>query len=168
MTPFRLGPLPTEHDYSPDQDFTLRQRPDPKVVALVYEFLQESRFGEALGLPEATYYFGSLQTSDHLARYANGTSTNPVITLDDQQLRKQARRNKIPMRAAVWPTLLHELGHAYVDSVGLSGEIEDEEEIVEGAAHLWWDLYNLSGFDPPQADQEAATFLINQVSGYLE
>jgi len=84
-------------------------------------------------------HYADLSESDHLARYVNGTSEAPVLVVDDKGIVRAAKKARLSIPAVVETTLVHEMGHAYVDSVGLSGELDDEETLVEGGAHFFFD-----------------------------
>lgn len=147
------------HDYDPNWDYEVRKRPIAAVKAQVARARSlVAMFSELLGLVPPTYHYVA-DTGDHLARYVNGTSVAPVIVLNDKALAASARAHGVPLRVAVESTLLHEMGHAYVDSVGMAWEWDDEEEIVEAPARWFFRRGDIEG---------AANLLVNTVAERLE
>ena len=126
------------HDYDPSWDYEVRKRPLPAVASAVKAaegILKD--FCDLLDLPTPTIHYVT-DTGDHLARYVNGTSTAPVFVVNDRALAATAKRHGVKLRDAVESTLLHEAGHAYVDSSGMSGEWDDEEDLVEEPARVFF------------------------------
>jgi hypothetical protein len=146
-------------EYDPNWDYEVRKRPLPAVKAQVEAARSlVAMFSELLGLePPEIHYVAD--TGDHLARYVNGTATSPVVVVNDKMISATAKRYGVPMHTAVESTLLHEMGHAYVDSVGMSGEWDDEEEIVEAPARAFFRNGDIEG---------AANLLLDQVAERLE
>jgi hypothetical protein len=146
------------HDYDPNWDYEVRMRPLPAVKAQVEAAKSlVAMFSALLGLAPPTYHYVA-DTGDHLARYVNGTATAPVVVVNDKMIAATAKRYGVPMRTAVESTLLHEMGHAYVDSVGMAWEWDDEEEIVEAPARAFFRNGDIEG---------AAQFLIAVVEERL-
>lgn len=127
------------HDYDPAWDYEVDESPDESAVRLVDALLaRHANTIEHLGLEEPKIYYIK-KLDDHLARYVAGTSSMPVIVVDIKKIRQSAKRHRVDTETAFESTLLHELGHAYVDSIGEGdGAHEDEEEIVEDFAHEVW------------------------------
>ena len=147
------------HDYDPEWDYEVRKRPLPAVKAQVEAAKSlVAAFSELLGLAPPTYHYVA-DTGDHLARYVNGTATAPVVVVNDKALAASSRAHGVPLRVAVESTLLHEVGHAYVDSVGMAWEWDDEEEIVEAPARWFFRRGDIEG---------AANLLMTTVAERLE
>ena len=147
------------HDYDPSWDYEVRTRP----LAAVKQEVRAANslvaaFAELLGLPAPMFHYVA-DTGDHLARYVNGTADAPVIVLNDKAIAATARTHRVPLRTAVESTLLHEMGHAYVDSAGMAWEWDDEEEIVEAPALWFFQTGDIEG---------AARLLVETVSARLE
>jgi hypothetical protein len=119
------------HDYNPEWDFTLDKRAPKQVKETVVRRMTHVQdYLEALGVGHATVHFvvGFQDDRGHVARYINGTSSAPVFVFN-------ARAHVNAASDEVEVSLLHEAGHAYFDSRGLSGEDpEGEEAAVEEAA----------------------------------
>ena len=128
---YRMGKSTSEYhpnwDYSPNED--------PCLLSMeVYEaaFPKAQSLATKLGLGSIALYFveGS-SIGNHLARYIDGTSGSPIVVLNDV----------VKEQEEALLTLYHELGHAYIDSAGISvrrgGAMEEEaeEEAVEDFAH---------------------------------
>ena len=153
-------PLRRNHDYDPEWDFVLRKKPAPSVVKAVAAFSEAvADMADMLGLGPVGFHYADLSEQNHLARYVNGTSEAPVIVVDDRGIERAAKASRLSVAAAVQTTLVHELGHAYVDSVGLSGELDDEEALVESGARFFFDTGALDG---------TAQFIRESVDAFLE
>jgi hypothetical protein len=147
------------HDYDPEWDYEVRKRPLPAVKAQVEAAKSlVAAFSELLGLAPPTYHYVA-DTGDHLARYVNGTATAPVVVVNDKALAASSRAHGVPLRVAVESTLLHEVGHVYIDSVGMAWEWDDEEEIVEAPARWFFRRGDIEG---------AANLLMTTVAERLE
>ena len=148
------------HDYKPEWDFTLRSKP---LVSVKQEVLRITGtiqdIADLLGLGPVSFHYADLSEQDHLARYVNGTNDAPVVILDDRGIERAAKAGRVPLSVAVETTLVHEMGHAYVDSVGLSGEMDDEENVVEGAARFFYETH---------AADSTARYIRDTVDAYLD
>jgi hypothetical protein len=146
------------HDYDPEWDYEVRKRPLAAVKAQVAASLPlVAEFAALLGLaPPVIHYVANLE--DHLARYINGTAPDPVLVLDDRGIAATAKEYGVRLRDGVESTLLHEMGHAYVDSVGMAWAWDDEEEIVEKPARIFFRTGDI---------EAAAQFLIDVVEERL-
>ena len=150
----------SNHNYKPEWDFDLRTKPSAAVARAVAHIAPSVQdISELLGLGPVSFHYADLSEQEHLARYVNGTSDAPVVIIDDKLLEATAKAQRVPLRVAVATTLVHEMGHAYVDSVGLSGELDDEEDIVESAARFF--------FETGAADS-TARFIRDSVDAVLE
>ena len=113
-------------NYDPIWDFEPAEHVDSYLVSVYEEALipAESLAGK-LHIGKPVVYFADVESlGDHIARYINGTSTQPVIVASTREL-DDAEAEK---------TLFHELGHAYIDSTGT--EVVDEEGVVEEFARM--------------------------------
>lgn len=148
------------HDYRPEWDFDLRSKPLASVKQAVLRTTGTIQdIADLLGLGPVSFHYADLSDQNHLARYINGTSDAPVIIVDDKGIDRAAKAGRVPLPVAVETTLVHEMGHAYVDSVGLSGEIDDEESVVEGAARFFYDTH---------AADSTAQYIRDAVDAYLD
>jgi hypothetical protein len=131
------------HDYDPAWDYDLDFKPPLAVVEAVAAAREElDACAAALGLQApVVYYVRNLE--DHLARYVNGTSSDPVFVVDARAIARGAKKYESTMEAAVVPTLKHELAHAYLESLGL--EDFAMEEVVEGFAEVCWEESDEAG-----------------------
>jgi hypothetical protein len=134
------------HDYDPTWDYELDTKPAVRVVAVMKAAEEDlTKTAAALGLEKPRVYFVKDLEGDHLARYVNGTSSEPVFVLDAKKLERAARQYKIDLETTVVTTLHHELAHAYLESLGLEGE--DQEEMVERFAEICWHSGSEEGVD---------------------
>jgi len=153
-------PLRRNHDYDPEWDFELRKKPAASVAEAVAAFRDPlTDLSSLLGLGSVSIHYADLSESGHLARYVNGTSEAPVLVMDDKGIVRAAKKARLSIPAVVETTLVHEMGHAYVDSVGLSGELDDEEDIVESAARFFFET---------EAADSTARFIRDSVDAFLE
>jgi len=77
-----------------------------------------------LDLDPVTVWF-SRNDDDAIARFMSGTSSTPAFVLFTDAHKSREALSQIPL------TLLHELGHAYVESVVGECGNDDEEDAVE-------------------------------------
>jgi hypothetical protein len=130
------------HDYDPSWDYEIDERPDEVVIAFAERFLSEhAPLFRTLGLSAPTlHYVVDLDAEDHLAKYVSGTSSAPVIVVDAEAVLNAAGKFEVPLEVAVETTLLHEYGHAYLESTGQNEDMEphDEERLVERFAKTYW------------------------------
>ena len=123
---YQIGKSSSE--YHPAWDYDPNESPDllsMEAYELAFPAAQELSQKLRLG-SIALYFIDANSVEGHLARYINGTSNSPVIVLTD----------KITSQDEAVLTLFHELGHAYIDSVGVDIDANTEEEIVEDFAHI--------------------------------
>lgn len=131
-------PWPPEkgHDYDPAWDYNV-QEPDRYVAPSAAAFVRSKLFMRALremGLGPVQVFYAPLRRC--LGKYVNGTSSAPVIGLDPEQCGTASYRYDVDLDVVVESTLLHELGHAFVDAMGFAGlQPRKEERVVEAFAH---------------------------------
>jgi len=119
----------SKSEYHPTWDYEPNESPSllsQEAYELAFDAAQELSNKLSLG-QIALYYVQGESFGNHVARYINGTSKSPVIVLSDKV--EQQEEAKI--------TLFHELGHAYVESIGLEIDEEAEEDLVEEFARLY-------------------------------
>lgn len=125
-------------DYDPNWDYEVRPRPLADVAKAVAGARSIANiYASLLDMQPPTIHYVA-DTGDHVARYINGTSSSPVVVVNDKALAKWAKKYRVALSDAAESTLIHEMGHAYVDSMGLSGELADEERIVEEPASIFF------------------------------
>lgn len=119
-----------QHDYDPGWDYAVvdLEDVDPYLVE-AFRLAQEnaSEYSAILGLSAPAIAFAENDDDDHVARFADGTEPHPVVIVFTPLWAG------IPFSDAVeesLSTLLHELGHAYLRSIGLDYE-DSEESVVE-------------------------------------
>lgn len=133
------------HDYDPEWDYVINRRPDKAVKlainATLNSFLISALLQElSLAVP-TIYYVKNLASEGVVARYISGTRDEPVIVVDDSSLNKLCRKRQCSLQDEVEITILHELGHAYLDAALTEEEREnlpDEEDLVERFAQRAW------------------------------
>lgn len=131
-----------KHDYDPSWDYELDEEPLDQVKRLVDRFLvaHEPVF-HALDIPVPhVFYVTGLIKGEHLAKFISGTASDPFIVLDSRYLDRQADEWGVHLEDAVESTLLHEYGHAYLESTGENEEMSgnQEERLVEKFAKTFW------------------------------
>ena len=142
------------HDYRPEWDYEVDRRPLKAVRDLVDLYLfddsvatSRGAHGEVLrelGIERPTvHYVTGLAEGKHLAKFVSGTSSAPVIVVDTRAMRAAEREYGVSLDTVVESTLLHEYGHAFVESVG--AELDDEEGVVERFAHYVWETRDYEG-----------------------
>lgn len=135
------------HDYDPSWDYEMDEKPLEEVTRLVDRFLKDhQQIFSVLRLPTPKVFFVTgLGEKGHLAKYINGTSSEPFIVLDAEELDAQADEYGVRLEDAVESTLLHEYGHAYLDATGRHEDMkpEKEERIAEKFAKTYWETRDL-------------------------
>ena len=130
------------HDYDPEWDYELDKKPAAAVVAAVKGLLNRCEFKfvlKSLGLDKPAVYYVKGLKGDVLARYIDGTRDTPVIVVDAKAITSTSAKYGVVLDDGVESTIMHELGHAYLDSAcDEDSKPEDEEEIVEEFARLFW------------------------------
>ena len=130
------------HDYDPAWDYDIDETPDELIVAFVNRFRMEHRpLIDALGLSQPSFhYVVGLDADEHLAKYVSGTSSAPVIVMDADAILNAADRFSVSVETAVETTMLHEYGHAYLESTGENEDMDphNEERLVEKFAKTYW------------------------------
>lgn len=117
--------------------YILDLEPDPDVARMIAACLDEhGDIFELLGVPRPAVVCILGLHRGHLARFVNGTSSDPLIVFDSHAVKKTAMKYGVLLLDGVESTLLHEYGHVYVESVG--AEPDDEERIVEAFAKRCW------------------------------
>lgn len=109
-------------------DFEPAEPDEMLLDALVEATPEFVRVANQLRVGEPRFFFADLSQLSHVARYINGTPSAPLVALDPSAYRDLWGSGLL---VAVRHTILHELGHAYLDSAGTSTHDEAEEETVE-------------------------------------
>jgi len=125
------------HDYQPEWDYNT-VGPDQHLAAHVratLTLLSRYHVYQSLGLsrPRIAYVNGEL---NRLAKYVDGTKTEPVIILDIKEIREGAKRYNLPLALVVETTIVHELAHAFEDSTGKDYSEKSAEEFAERFYHF--------------------------------
>jgi hypothetical protein len=86
-------------------------------------------------------YFVKKLGGGHLGRYIDGTRSHPFIVVDEAACKRTSmrsfggiERHGVDLLTVIQTTILHELGHAVQDALGL----EMDEEQAERFAHTYW------------------------------
>ena len=130
------------HDYNPEWDYDLDNSPPKDVVEAVRVVLERLAdvFSE-LGLDRPQIHFVK-GLKRYLAKYINGTRNEPVVVVDARVTKKTAARCGVSLYDGVESTIMHEIGHAYLDAaLEEDAHPDDEEEVVEHFAKLIWEGY---------------------------
>ncbi len=132
-----------EHDYDPSWDYEVNTKVKPKIKSLVNAII--SNWGEllkTLDLAKPSVHFVNNLGEGTIAMYVNGTYTAPVLLLDIDATVEAVKGYDISLETAIETSLLHELGHAWQDSVDYEYD-EDEAE------HFAQEYYNTGGISLP-------------------
>ena len=135
-------PSREHHDYDPAWDYEFGAAPRGEQatgLTLALNAAADDLLGP-LGFPGAVAFLakkGGLGPHT-LGKYADGTTSYPVIGLDLPSINAACRKTGNEFVVQVKATLAHELGHAWLDArCGEDDLIDDEEEIVEAFAYEW-------------------------------
>ena len=129
----------SSHDYDPNWDYEVDPMPDQKLVQIAEETMKEintkiiQQIG--IGICKTAYIKGS---DKELARYINGTSSNPVFVINLQAIKNTAEQcaredgcdPEMETIIGIRTTLFHELGHAIQDWMDLEPDEDDAEEFA--------------------------------------
>lgn len=128
------------HDYQPDWDYATVSEFAGEVRNMLLSVMKdiESDVLPAMGI-EASVVFvvESGAFNDCVGKYVNATSSCPFIGIDLSLIEREVRREDF--RDEVVLTLVHELGHAYLDKRGVDedGGNVDCEDAVETFARAY-------------------------------
>jgi len=119
------------HDYHPSWDYNLVE-PGNALVRVTRACLQDIEslvelIAEDISDFSIKTYFVDLESSE-AGRFAAGTSSQPVIMLDPQNLLHWQEITGAPLYEIVSDTIVHELGHALQEARGDEDLDEDEAE----------------------------------------
>jgi len=120
-----------ETEYDPSIDFTIDKRPIIMVKKLVNTFLIKlESLKKELKINKITIHFVT-GARGGLARYVHGTKTNPHFVMSTRIIYQAAKKHGVNLGFAIYSTLIHELCHAYLDSLELDPSEHDEDFIEE-------------------------------------
>lgn len=129
-----------DYDLSSEAGYDVLLRPQPALVKSVQQSLNtlyDLNIFQALGLNVPSFSFSRKSLgSGHIAKYLNGTASNPHFVLDMKAHTRFAQSSRLPLDDVLEMTIAHESGHAFYDSTGLNEVLsaEVEEEVVEAFA----------------------------------
>lgn len=136
----KLRSLITEDDdYDPSMDYNVLTKPSPQVVKLTNQIkidLQPLLSTLRLNNIRIGYI---KENGNTLAKYISGTTNNPYIVINVKVLLDSAKQYGINIGKALESTIVHELGHAYLESIGLDTS-EHNEDAVEEATREFMDF----------------------------
>lgn len=125
------------HDYDPMQDYEVEEDVDPGILHLVHEVKRTglAHVCRALGLnPDFEVFFVERDGFDgDVGKYIDGTSDRPVVGLDLHLIMDFAEGHGGHWLMHTEATLVHELAHAFQDSVGFARS----EKKAEAFARRW-------------------------------
>jgi hypothetical protein len=133
------------HDYDPADDYNVVVKVKPEVAEeLKAAVLRTQPTYRALGFKGLPLVYVVRGLRDHLAKYVDGTSSMPVIVIDYASIARASDKYDVSLDLALDTTLMHEYGHAYVETRGVAERhdgalaIHDEERLVEAFAQSIW------------------------------
>lgn len=119
------------HDYDPSWDYPVTELNDEdvKVLAMVQKEIIENIM-PALGFKTFSVFFVDENGFDEgtVGMYIDGTNSSPVVGLDINQLKLSSDEIGIDWIDQVRATIIHELAHAYQESLGDDNMDEDAAE----------------------------------------
>lgn len=126
----------TEHDYRADFDYEPARvsRADRRLISALSRDLH-AKLLPALGLFRRFRIAFAELAPNLLARYADGTHSEPVVVLDVEANRRAADRAGVGFELAIATSLLHELGHAIQACAGAA----PKECGAEAFARAWYE-----------------------------
>lgn len=141
VDPRTLGTAPERHpcDWSPDWDGYDQARFAPELAQAISPLLADAGLWASLGMERPCVWALRSSRGDHrVGVFINGTASCPHIGIMVPRLLALSQRRGLsaPEQAAV--TLLHEVGHAYVESRGVVVDADVEEQAVEAFARAAW------------------------------
>jgi hypothetical protein len=127
----------TGHDYDPEWDYDLDRRPPKRVKEIVEHFWPTIlQIAQGMELDSVSYYF-IREKDNHLARYISGTSPDVVMVVN-ARAHTRGLPPGVELEDAIFGTLVHELAHGYVESLGIDVDHDSEELLVEQFAFQTW------------------------------
>jgi len=125
------NPKGTPHDYDPIWDYEEETRPKRKMMRIFEQAAQDILSNHMSNFEDLFTRFRIAFVKDigGLARFASGTSQEPVILIDLKQCVAIQRelKNDFTMYQVAITTLMHELKHAMQEAEGREDEMESEE-----------------------------------------
>lgn len=122
------APVRRGHDYDPGWDYEVALPPDSLALLTKEAVRATAGIARRLGLGPLHIFFADLSAESHVARYVNGTHSAPFIALDPRPFE---RVPPVYRPQEIRLSLLHEMGHAFLDSQGASTHDAAEEAAVE-------------------------------------
>ena len=123
----------SDHNYDPNWDYDV-----VKINKEIQEITQEiiknisSNLLPILNIPNINVHF--VENINRLGKYISGTSSKPVIVLDLKEIQDGMEKYNVDIRTAIETTIVHELGHAMQEKLGISPNEQKAEEL----AYNWY------------------------------
>ena len=122
-------------DYNPEWDYKIDKNPPKKLVEFVNKIILDlTKVRKTLSLGNIRLSYIKDDREDALARYINGTYSNPYIVLNIDAFNQSTNIGR-----DLEMTIVHELIHAYLESKGLDTS-EHDEDVVEEATVEYMDF----------------------------
>jgi len=124
-----------DHDYDPEWDYEVSYDADGAFGDEVRAAMEEVERDvlPAFGVRDAVVFlFEDENSEDRVGVYVNGTSSYPFIGVSAARLWRETDARGF--REEMLTTVVHELGHAYLDRNGVDEAELDFEEVVEAVA----------------------------------
>jgi hypothetical protein len=129
-----------EHDYTWEQEYELQ-----KTTVMMAVFLNRAKIGVSRLLPLLGVFAGYKCAfvkglgRGTLGRYVDGTSNHPYIALSWSAINRMAEKHDIDHEIVIETTIVHELGHALQEALGLETSGPKAEDQAERLAKQWHD-----------------------------
>ena len=121
-----------DHNYDPNWDYDVNESPDPKFKNMAENYI--SKLIKEL-IPKLDIFqnilinYVNLESST-LAKYINGTYSEPYIVVDLDNIIDTCKEYEVPIETGIETSILHELGHAIQEASELSLNEEEAEEFA--------------------------------------
>lgn len=135
--------FPATHDFNPDWDYGFDELPPDDLMQLIQAVLDDisANVLPALGFEHVVVWFAPLESigEDCLGRYISGTGATPFIALNIPTIQNACYQTGDTFSDQLNGTVVHELGHAYLATRCMEGDIDldDEEMAVEDFSYVW-------------------------------
>lgn len=137
-----------EHDYDPSWDYEV-VKASSEVRKLSNASKKEIKtyvLAKIEGTIFRNFQIHFVKGTGRLGKFVDGTASEPVILLDEQELRGASKKYGVDLATAIESTMMHEIGHALQEVNGLP----KSEEQAERFAKEYWETGSVMQFKPRQ------------------
>lgn len=133
-----------DHDYDPAWDYDIESKPEEAFVKIVDEVMKEinEELIPQIGMGKAKEAYIKNNAGDRMGLYIYGTAPHPVFAIDLEGIKKAVEEYGSNVGVAIETTLIHELGHAIQDWMGIPMDGHEAEEF----AYQWSSYRQIDNF----------------------